>query len=97
MVEGILHELLSESVQLAQLVLVALEDAAIFVGQAAIVGHLDGESVTSTMLSLGKGRGSAVLYNGVPVISTADLRLALLLSRVIYLAAERSAGQGKRD
>ena len=87
-VEALLEQIFTQSVEVAQQLLCALEDAAMALGKAVICKSYDRRS----MLAL--PTESVVLIDGAPIISHYDIRLALVLSRSIFIAGLNNSTEG---
>jgi hypothetical protein len=83
-VERMLEEVFHEFAQASQHLVDALEDAAVCVGRA-VVGRTFHKRV---LLSL--ATESVAMYDGVPVISHYDLRLAMIVTRAANCAGRRA-------
>ena len=87
-VEALLEQIFTQSVEVAQQLLCALEDAAMALGKAVICKSYDRRS----MLAL--PTESVVQIDGTPILSHYDIRLALILSRSIFIAGLNNSTEG---
>lgn len=77
-VEALLEQIFTQTVQVAQLLLCALEDTAVWLGRTV---------VTRSFLKKATIEGIVAEYDGVPEISHFDVRLALIIARAIYVSS----------
>jgi hypothetical protein len=88
-VEALLESIFAESVQLATLLLSALEDTAVHVGAAVVCGRYKKRTTISI------ANESVPQYDGVPVVSHYDIRLALILTRAVFVAGQTQSALGR--
>jgi hypothetical protein len=88
-VEALLESIFAESAQLAMLLLCALEDTAVHLGAAVVCGRYKKRTTISVAAE------SVPQYDGVPVVSHYDTRLALILTRAVFVASQTQSALGK--
>jgi hypothetical protein len=90
-VEALLESIFAESVQLSTLLLSALEDTAVHLGAAVVCGRYKKRTALSIAME------SVPQYDGVPVVSHFDRRLALVLTRAVFVASQAQSALGTHD